>query len=965
MELGASAPLVSPVLVGRDDLLELADRRLSAVRSGAGHLLLLAGEAGIGKTRLLAAMERRATLGKMASMEAAAFPRDLEVAGGLLLDLARSLEASPRAEIGRRIRARLEDANTHRRQGDAHRHRRLLAVDLADLLASLADDSPCVLSLEDLHWADDLALEVLGQLARRIRGLPLLVIGTYRSDELFPRVPMREWRTRLLTQRLAEEARLSRLSPEQTATMARTLLPGGSPLAHEFLADLHRRSDGIPLHVEELLGAMAIGARDRNEPLVPDTLADAIAARADQLSRRARRVARGAAVIGRSFDAGLLASIVGEEGDVLDRALRELQERFFIVPGRRSGSYDFRHALIRDALYAEVGPRARSRMHERAARLLAERDGGDAAVAAHFEQAGVDDEAHRWSRRAAERASRLSAHREAAELYRRALRTLPRDPDPVDEAGVLLAFATEAAASDDNQAAADAYDRARRILRDNGHITRAAGIVPPLAAARHLLGASLDERVLLLRQGLEELEHAPASDDALRARLLAGLSAAYMLDRRLDESIEHGEAARSLAVSADDAGAALNASVTLGSDFVFAGRMDDGWALLEDAVAGAREAALEAEAARAYRMIGSSASVLVEYARAEHWLREGIEYAERVELWNHRHYMAAHLAHVAWATGDWARAESLAEDALADGRGGITTRITALHVLGFVAMGRGDAALSERLLGEAREAGERMGELQRLSPAIWGLAETALLAGRPEEAVDLCEAGRRASAAVADAAYLFPYTVTGTRALLQLQRPLDAERWLDEVRPLLVRRSIPGTLHAIDHAEGLLLMAGGSTRAARRRLAQARAGWQGARRRWEELWATIDLARAEQRSRRRLPSLSALDEAAALAERLGAKPLLARAEEIGRGLRARITGEEAWAPLTAREYDVASLIALGRTNAEIAAELGIAPKTVSAHVEHILDRLGATRRAEIAAWVGARSSTPAAGERRH
>jgi DNA-binding CsgD family transcriptional regulator/tetratricopeptide (TPR) repeat protein len=951
-------PLVSPILVGRDDLLELADRRLAEVRSGRGQVLLLAGEAGIGKTRLLGAVERRAGLSGMDVVRAAAFPRDLEVAGAIFLDLSRALEASGSfAEAGRRFRERLDDSATSPGAGDAHRRRRLLVLDLADLVASLADGHPLVVALEDLHWADDLSLEVLGQLARRVGNLPMAVVGTYRSDELFPRIPMREWRRRLLTQRLAEEVRLARLSAGQTATMVRAMLRDPVLASHEVMEDLQHRSDGIPLHIEELLGAMVAGGSKGGEMLVPDTLADAVAARATQLSRGSRRLARAAAIIGRSFDVDLLAGVVDLAPAAVDRALAELQDRFFVIPGQGPGSYDFRHALIRDALYAQVGPQGRRAAHERVASVLVDRGADDASVSAHFELAGRNHEAHRLALRAAERARRLSSHREAAELYRRALRTLPLDIDPIGRAEVLAAFAAEAAASDDNASAADAYAEARELLLRAGRMERAAALVPAMVAVRHLLGASLDERTALLRQGIEELERSGTADERLRAWLLAGLSAAYMLDRRLDESIEHGERARAVARDAADPGAELNASVTLGSDFVFAGRMDEGWSLLEAAITTAREDRLEAEAARAYRMIGSSASVLVEYDRAETWLRAGIEYAERVELWNHRHYMAAHLAHVAWATGDWATAEAIARDALTDGRGGITTRITALHVLGYVAMGHGDPAAADRHLGEAREAGERMGELQRLSPAIWGLAENALLSGRPALAAELCDAGYRASAEVADAAYLYPYLVTGTRALLELQRPGEAERWVEKVAAVLRRRSIPGSLHAIPHAEGLTLMARGSTRAARERLARARAGWNGARRRWEEGWATLDLARAEQRSHRRRASAGLAGEALVLADALGAAPFRERAGEVLRAHRSRAEEGDAWAPLTARELEVASLIAEGRTNAEIAQGLGIAPKTVSAHVEHILARLGATRRAEIAAWVGARVTT--------
>jgi tetratricopeptide (TPR) repeat protein len=162
-------------------------------------------------------------------------------------------------------------------------------------------------------------------------------------------------------------------------------------------------------------------------------------------------------------------------------------------------------------------------------------------------------------------------------------------------------------------------------------------------------------------------------------------------------------------------------------------------------------------------MLGSCASVLVEYDRAERWLAAGVDYAERVELWNHRHYMAAHLAHVQWAVGRWEEADRTAEHALADGRGGITTRITAEHVLGYLAMGRGDWPRAGELLGDALRQGEAMAELQRLSPALWGLAETALLRGDHDEAIALCDRGRQASDRVGDAAYLFPFLVTGAR----------------------------------------------------------------------------------------------------------------------------------------------------------------------------------------------------------
>ena len=939
-------PQSCPVLVGRDDLTALATRRLDRAAAGEGHLLFLAGEAGIGKTRLLAAATGQARERGFALAAAAAFPQDVGVPGAILLDLADELRRSPRPDwvaLGDRItRALLADGGA---AGDPHRRRRLLVLELAGALAGLAAAGPVLLACEDLHWADDLALQVLGQLARRVRGLPMLVVGTYRSDELYPLVPMREWRSQLLGQRLAEETRLTRLSTDQTAAMAWALLGGDLPPPAGLVSAVQRRSDGIPLHVEEILGATRSGAGDgRADGPVPDTLTDAVLTRAAGLSEPARAVADAAAVLGRTVDVDLLAEVADEPVDVVDRALDELTAHFLVVAGAAPGTVDFRHALIRDVLAGRVPPGRWRRLHGRVAVALRRRSEDAAALSYHFEQAGDPGEAHRQAALAAARAAALSAHREAVELYRRALRCSPGEPGP----DLLAAYAAECAAVDDNAAAAETYERAIAIRRAAGESLAAAALVPPLVGVRHLLGDDLAARAGRLEAASADL---PPGADAVRGQLQAGLAAAYMLDRRLEQSIRHGGAALASASAAGDLTTELNALVTLGSCSIFAGPGADGWAMLEQGVRRAREARREAEAARAYRMIGSSASVLVEYDRAERWLREGIDYAERVELWNHRHYLAAHLAHVAWATGDWAAARDLGGHALADGRGGITTRVTGLHVRGYEALGRGDWPAAEEALGEAREIGTAMAELQRLSPALWGLAEAAVLRSAWSPAVAFCEQGRAASAAVDDGAYLFPFLVTGTRALLGSGEVSRAAQWASSVGDAVLRRGIPGTLPAVDHASGLVALAAGSTGRALALLTAARDGWAARRRVWEGLGVAVDLGRCHLRANRPAAAVAVTAAARAAAARLDAAPLVARADAVlalatGRGGEA-----EPWAPLTYREYEVARLVAAGRTNREIAAELRISVRTVGTHVEHILTRLDVTRRAGIASWV--------------
>ena len=169
-----------------------------------------------------------------------AFPRDVELSAGLLLDLGHTMMRSDRAEVAERGRALVSDVaevtDEAAPAGDAHRRRRLLVLGSVERLASLAEDGPALLALEDLHWCDELSLEVIAHLARRLPSLPLLVVGTLRTDELHDNAPVRSWRSRLLLQRMAEEVRLPRLDAAQTAAMvarpaarAATSPPPGRP----------------------------------------------------------------------------------------------------------------------------------------------------------------------------------------------------------------------------------------------------------------------------------------------------------------------------------------------------------------------------------------------------------------------------------------------------------------------------------------------------------------------------------------------------------------------------------------------------------------------------------------------------------------------------------------------------------------------------------------------------------------
>ena len=336
------------------------------------------------------------------------------------------------------------------------------------------------------------------------------------------------------------------------------------------------------------------------------------------------------------------------------------------------------------------------------------------------------------------------------------------------------------------------------------------------------------------------------------------------------------------------------------------------------------------------------------YEQARTFLAEGQAYAETIEQSHCAHMMSALSSIVAWAGADWDTAASTARQTIADQTDGRAVAM-ADSTLGFVALGRGDLSGAERQLDIALEAGEASGWLEMILPPLWGLAETAVLRGDPVRAIgyvrDAFERGR----AVHELALLAPFVVTGVRAYQAAGRPADAEAWFADCERYLA--SLPEVSEpALHHGRGLVALAAGSTGIARQELDAAVRGWDTCGRIWEATWARLDLASCLTRMNRFAEAVDAAANARTVAAQLESEPLAERADALLRMARGHVAVDEPWRPLTAREFAVARLVSDGLTNGEIAAELGIAPKTASSHIEHILAKLGASRRAEIAAW---------------
>ena len=362
----------------------------------------------------------------------------------------------------------------------------------------------------------------------------------------------------------------------------------------------------------------------------------------------------------------------------------------------------------------------------------------------------------------------------------------------------------------------------------------------------------------------------------------------------------------------------------------------------------ARDAGYESVGVTAFRNLAIAAVRVLDYQTAELAIREGVRYADAIEQSHCRQQMATTSGLMAWAAGRWDEAVDIARQELVE-RGCRRGVIGAVDVLGLVAMSRGQVAEAHRWYDKSLEAAERMGEVAYLLPALWGLAELDLISGQASAAADRCQRALEIATRTGERALLVPIAVTGIRALLAANRPAEAAAWLTSVRDQLVGREAIAA-PALAHADGLLRLSTGSVAAAREALEEAERGWTHIGRIWEASWAHLDLAQCLMRSNRFGEAASRLASVRETADRLGSAPLIARADELARIGRGRGNVEEPWRPLTAREFEVARLITGGFTNAEIAEQLDIAPKTASSHVEHILAKLGATRRAEIAAW---------------
>ena len=639
---------MGPALLERADELGLLHGYAAEVAaSGRGQVVLVFGEAGIGKTALLrqfrGQLPRRVTA-LSGSCDPLFTPRPL----GPLLEPAEELGGEP-AEL---VAAGAKPFD--------------VAVAFADALAAIA---PAVLMLEDVHWADEATLDVLRVLARRARESGLVLVISYRSDQLHRDHPLR-----MVLGELGSADGVTRL---ELGGLSREAV--GEPAASSRLDadELFERTDGNPFFVTETLAA---GTGD-----VPETVRDAVHARVARLSPPARAVLDAVAVVPQRAEVWLLEALTDDDLGALDECLR-----CGVLRAEADGVL-FRHELARLAVEASLPPDRAVALHRRALAALAEPSLGApdyVRLAHHAEAAGDGPAVLRYAPAAGERAAERGSPREAQHHYWRALR-FAEGIDPGARVELLERFCEHAYVSDMRSEAVGAIDEAIAIHRRRGDIAREGGALRMRARLLGCIGRGR-EAAETIRDAVRVLEQGPPGAELARA--YSGLAGVAMLDYDFAQTISLGAKAIAIAEEVDDLEGLIIALNNVGVAELIGG-YPAGTAKLERSLELARQAHLGTNAGGAYINLGCGLIHHWRWRDALVWIERGIGYTRELGLEAWLKCLLGERALVELALGRWDDAAATAQ-ALLDGPRDqiIEPRTYALLVLGLVRARRGDPA---------------------------------------------------------------------------------------------------------------------------------------------------------------------------------------------------------------------------------------------------------------------------------
>lgn len=997
-DLPRATPLICPTLVGRERELAALDEVLSRARGGRGRTLRLVGEAGVGKSRLVAEGIARATAQGFRVLRSSCVEPDRARPYAGVIDLLRPEPPPPAPDallawlgplaphlIGLlpEYAALLPQLVVPPALLPQDEQQRTIQA-FVHFIAHQAADAPVLLVVEDLHWSDEASLDVLLALARRAGSHPLLLLTTLRDDQAAG--ALTAWHITLDRERLAEQLHLERLDYEQTDAMLRAIFDQRQPIRGDFLSALYRLTEGNPFFIEEVLTTLIVrgdiyfadGHWER-KPLaelhIPPSVQAAVHLRLAALDPDARRLASLAAVAGRRFDFELLYRLSGGDEVTLLRQIKVLIDAQLVIE-ESDDRFAFRHALTRAALYAGLLTRERRALHSDIAATLealanergaAGREQWAADLATHCFAAGDWARAAQYAQQAAERAGRLYAPTAAVEQLTLAVEALQQlGSSPTAELLRARGHAHETlgaaeAALADYQAALE-LARASGDRREQWRTMLAIGFY---YAARDY--ARMGEE---LRAALELAR--TIDDPLILGQSLNRYGNWHLFLEQPRETLRyHGEALRIFVASGDRAGQAtthdlLGVTHLMGSDKI---------------------AAVEhyRQAISLFRQLGdlpglASALAAVALRGISYYHMTTVPADDSYTAWIRDGEEALQIARqISWRAGEANALVYLAliHGAAGDYRPALERAMAAQELAGEIAhpvwstgalMARGALALDLLRLTEARALLEQaLGSAQALG-AFFTRRIAAYLAFACIAQRDLARASEVLAPLLDEAT---PMETQGQRLNWLARAELALAEGEPQLAHTITGRLIASAVHADVRGAGCVpalwqlhgeaLAALGQSDSAEAALRAAAAGAERLRlapARWRVLRS---LGRLYQATGRRTLARQVYAEAHAIVQQLAARiPRDELRTAFHRAAAAMLPRRGAaalpqlpvgaTAQLTRREREVATLVAQGMTSREIAAALVLGERTIETHVSSILGKLGFSSRREIAAW---------------
>lgn len=977
-----SGQAVSPTIIGRETELNALGQALELARQGRGRCILIAGEAGIGKSRLVAELHSRSTAEQFTVWEGHCFEQDSSYPYAPWIDALRTFLApqSP-AETSQLLGSLASELvkllpelsllisdllPNPPLDAESEKHR--LFETVARIVAQLAKSQPMVVILEDLHWSDESSLELLHFFVRRLSVLHILLVGTYRNEEIPPRFS--HYLAELNRDRLVREIRLGPLARREVEQMARAILKPEHSVTADWFDSFLTLTEGNPFFAEEIL--KSVNEAGELDPLqIPQSIKDSVQRRVERLPDRTRQTLALAAIIGERFEFGLLQEITHQDEQSLLLRLKELIAAQLIVE-QSADQFAFRHALTREAVYALLMQRERKAMHQTIGEVMERSawvrvNAAAALLAYHFYHGGVWEKALTYSQRAGEQAQALYAPREAHTHFTHALDAARQLDIPVPLTALSSRAATRELLGDFDGARIDyetalelarrGEDRAREwhALVDLGSLWQSRDMKRAgeyfqraLELARELADSSI------LGQTLNRVGNWLMNVGRVREALLHHREALALFRERGDRH----EVARTLdllGIASYPLGEVIQGAIYLEQALPILREMDDRQALVYTLTNLTLRALADTEVLGKidFMELTNASDEALQIARGFNWyhgealallhaalsLKQAGEYRQALarladaeplvdESQNRESLARLHLNYGQVFTGLFALSE--ARQHFETGLTQVRELGSGLLILGATA-GLASAALLQNDLARARAL---------LTPILtpeypeghepfplrgcWSaLGELELKEGKPDRALEIAD---RLLAFTPNLAEYGPHAVPRLSrlralALAALDRVDEAVSELQGTLPVAQAQGLRPVLWQLHADLGNMYRATGRREDADREFSAARSVIQDLADRTPEGPLRNNFAKQASAF---LPAVPALT------------PRQVAKKEFG--------------GLTAREREIAALIAHGKSNREIADQLVISETTSERHVANILSKLGFNSRTQIAVW---------------